>query len=361
MVTNGKTLSRRELLKATGGVGIAGLAGCTGAFDSGSTTTNETIQAAWVYLSETGDLGWTHAHDQGRQAVQEDLEYAETDYTEAVPPSDATSTFEQYADSGYDILFGTTFGYNDAMMSLSQDYTDVAWEHCNGIEAGDNMGIYYGKMFQARYLAGVAAGMVTESDLVGFIGTNPISHTIREVNALAAGVKHVNPEAELDVRWINAFFDPTKAKQATEALIDEGADVTAQLTDSPQTVETAADNDVWSIGSNSPMREFGGDTYLTSGIWNWGVFYKSAVEAVRDDEWEPDFDWPGLSEGVVELDEWGPNVPEDVKSEVETRRQQLIDGELGVWEDTKFEGAGQQTLYFDMATYINNIRGSVPS
>ena len=358
MLTNDSKVTRRRILKATAGVGIAGLAGCTG--DSGPGESQETVKAAWVYLSETGDLGWTHAHDQGRQAVEEDLDFAETSYTESVPPGDAPSTFEQYAEDGYDILFGTTFGYNDAMMNLSQEYGDAAWEHCNGIETGDNMGIYYGKMYQARYLAGVAAGMVTDSNTIGFIGTNPISHTIREINGFAAGVKHVNPEAELIVRWINTFFDPTKSKQATEALIDEGADVTAQLTDSPQTVETAASNGVWSVGSNSPMKEYGGDTYLTSGIWNWGVFYKDAVRAVADDEWSPDFDWPGLADGVVELDEWGPNVPEEVKSEVESRKQQLIDGDLSVWQDTKFEDAGRQTLYFDMGTYIDNIQGSVP-
>lgn len=361
MVPNNKTLSRRSLLKATGAVGIAGLAGCTGAVDGNDTTEAETVRAAWVYLSETGDLGWTHAHDQGRQAVAESLDYVETSYSEAVPPSDAAATFEQYAENGQDVLFGTTFGYNDAMMSLSQEYPEIGWEHCNGIETGDNLGIYYGKMYEARYLAGIAAGMVTESDTIGFIGTNPISHTIREINGFAAGIKHVNPEAEVIVRWINTFYDPTKAKQATEALIDEGADVTAQLTDSPQTVETAANNGIWSVGSNSPMKEFGGDTYLTSGIWNWGVFYESVIEEVHNDDWSPNFDWPGLAEGVVELDDWGPNVPEAVKSEVETRRQQVIDGELNVWADTKFEESDRQTLYFDMGTYIDNIQGSVPT
>jgi basic membrane protein A len=361
MVTDNKKLSRRTLIKTTGGLGIAGLAGCAGlSGPSNQTTSQETIKAAWVYLSETGDLGWTHAHDQGRQAVEEDLDFVTTSYTEAVPPSDARSTFEQYAQDDYDILFGTTFGYNDAMMNLSQEYNDLAWEHCNGIETGDNLGIFYGKMYQARYLAGVAAGMVTDSNTIGFIGTNPISHTIREINGFAAGVKHVNPDAEILVRWINAFFDPTKSKQATEALIDEGADVTAQLTDSPQTVETAANNDVWSVGSNSPMKEYGGEYYLTSGVWNWGVFYKSAIQAVANEEWEPDFDWPGISEEIVVLDDWGPNVPEEVKSEVETRRQQLVDGELSVWDETKFEDAGRQTLYFDMGTYIDNIKGSVP-
>lgn len=348
--------TRRNAIKAMSAASAISLAGCTSQSDGGTT---ETTNAAWIYVGLAGDIGWSQQHDLGRQAVQEQFDWVETDYVEDVPPSDVNQVVDQLGQDN-DVVFGTTFDYSDAMLTQSQDDDETAYEHCNGIEAGDNMGIYYGKMYQARYLCGVAAGLVTETDTIGFVASFPISHVLREINGFAKGVMDVNSEATIKVRWTNAWFDPPKSRRAAESLLDENVDVTAQVQDSSATVKTASENDVWSTGSNAPMRQFGGDKYLTSGIWNWGPYYTDAVESVHDGNWEPDFDFPGISTGIVELDEWGPAVPDSVKSEVETRREELVNGERSVWQGSKFEGEGDEFLYYDMGSYISNIEGQVP-
>ncbi len=379
--------SRRDILKWAGAAGATGLAGCTGGGggdsettttttsdggdggDSGTTTTGQqqdTVKAAWLYISEVGDLGWSWAHDQGRQWVEEEFDWLETDYSEAVAPADSTRVLEEYTNQDYDIIFGTTFEYMDPMLQVAKQNPDTLYEHNTGYKTHDNMGRYMGRIYQARYLAGMAAGSISEENLMGYVAAFPIPEVIRGINAFTLGARSVNSEVETKVRWINSWYDPTKNQQAAQSLIDEGVDVMAQHMDSPAAVRTAADAGIWSTGYDAPMGQFGGDKYITSPIWNWEVFYGPTLEAVKNGNWESDAYWEGYTAEykdagtLVGLDDWGPQVPQDVQDEVATAKQEIIDGSLDVWAGSKFEGKDDSFLFGEMGSFVEGVQGSVP-
>lgn len=348
---------RRTALRTLGAAAVAGLAGCT----SGETGGSDEVKAAWLYISEVGDLGWSWAHNEGRKTIDEQFDWLSTDFSEAVAPSDSKRVIEEYTNNGYDIIFGTTFEYMDPMLQVAQDNPDTLYEHCSGYKTSDNMGRYFGRMYQARYLTGIAAGMVTESNTLGYVAAFPIPEVVRGINAFTAGARSVNADVTTKVRWVNSWFDPPKEREAAKNLIDEGADVMAQHQDSPAAVKAAAGNDIWATGYDAPMGEFAGDNYLTTPLWNWDVFYEPTLQAVHDGSWEADAYWDGLSSGIVDVDDWGPNVPGDAKDEVSLKRDAIKSGDLDVWADTKFAGKDDSFLFEDMASYVEGVDGTVPS
>jgi basic membrane protein A len=354
-------IGRRDALRGITATGLVGVAGCLGGSgDSDGDGGDDQVQAAWVYTSEVGDLGWSWAHDQGRKAVDEEFDWLETSFSESVAPADGGRTMREYTNEGMDIVFGTTFEYMDPMTELAENNPDTLYEHCSGYETRENMGRYFGRVYQARYLAGVAAGMVTEADSLGYVAAFPIPEVIRGINAFTLGAAAVNEDVTTKVRWTNTWFDPPTEQEAAQALVDEDVDVMAQHQDSPAAVRTAAEADIWATGYDAPMREQGGDNYLTSPIWHWEEFYRPTLQAVRDDTWESDFYWEGLDSGIADLSEWGPEVTDDVKSEVESRRSDIESGDLDVWADSEFEGESDEAMFQEMGTYVDPVDGTVP-
>lgn len=362
-------ITRRDTITALGTGATIGLAGCVGQLggDTGTpgdqaspTGGKDEVTGAWIYIGTVGDLGWSWAHDQGRQQVDEAFDWLDTEFAESVPESDFRNVAEEYSNQGVDIIFGTSFGYNDAMLEISQAHPDIAYEHCTGFNDGDNLGLYYGRDYEGRYLAGYAAGLLTEADKIGYVAAFPIASVLAGMNGFAAGVQHANPDATILVRWTNTWFDPGTEKEAARALVDEGVDVMTQHQDSPSTITVAAENDLWGIGWDAPMGEFGGDTYVTSVIWHWSEFYNQRVQEVKEGTWEADFWYKGLESGVIGLDEWGPNVPADVQSAVDERQQAIIDDEHDIWEGTKYEGKQPEFWYYDISSLAENIDGEMP-
>jgi basic membrane protein A len=379
--------TRRRVLKTIGVTGLAGLAGCTGDGDGTDTpdggngngngnggmtgtstgtgtssgTDDETVRAAWLYISEVGDLGWSWAHDQGRQAVDDEFDWLETDFSEAIAPPDGKDEMERYTNEGYDIIFGTTFEYMSDMVTMSDENPDTLYEHCSGFQTTDNLGRYFGRMDQARYLAGMASGMVTEENTLGYVAAFPISEVVRGINAYTLGARSVNSEVTTKVRWTNSWYDPPGETQAAEALLDEGVDVMAQHQDTPSALEAAAEADIWATGYDAPMGEFAGDDYLTSPIWHWEEFYRPTLESVRDGTWESDFYYGDISEGIVDIDDWGPQVSSDVKNEVSSARTDIENGDLNIWADSSFSDWSTSERFQNMGSYVEGVEGSVPS
>ncbi len=362
-------------MKAIGAAGIAGLAGCSGGGSEGdgsggsnATTTSGSsggsdssgVSAAFVYNAEVGDVGWTKAHDDGRQYIEDQFDWIETASTEAVAPGDAAGVFERYAQDGYDAIFGCTFGFMDPMYSVAPDYPDTYFEHCSGYQTRENMGRYYGRLYQSRYLTGVAAGMLTESNTLGYVGSFPIAEVIRQLNAFALGAASVNSEVTMKVRWLNSWMDPPQATQAVNALVDAGADVINNHLSSAASVRTAAENDAWGFTYNTPMPEQGGDYYGGSAVFDWGQFYAPTVESIYNDEWESDAYWGGLDEEVVGVD-IGDTVPDDVASEVESVQSSIVAGDTDVWTGSQFEGWSDEELFGDVGSYAEPVEGEVPS
>lgn len=290
---------------------------------------DEPFRVAYVYVGPVGDLGWSYAHDQGRQAMEESLDYVETTYSESVAEGpDAERVIRDYAEQGYDMIFATSFGYMDSVMAVAEDYPDVLFEHCTGYKTADNVSIYDGRGYQGWYLAGITAGRMTESNILGYVAPYPIPEVVRNLNAFILGARSVNPDVELHPIWIFDWFNPPAEREAAQALLEVGADVIARESDSTEPDKLAEENGVYAIGYNAISEEVAPNAVLTAPIWHWEVYYTDTVENAYNDEWETHAYWGSLADGVMDLAPFGEMVPQDVRDEVNAAKEQIIAGDL---------------------------------
>jgi len=239
----------------------------------------ETLKAAFIYVGPIGDYGWSNAHEMGRQAVVEQFPWLETTYAESVPEGDSTRYIDRYVQEGYDVILTTSFGYMDDTVSAAAEYPDNIFWHCSGFVRDDNLGTYFSEFHQLYYLNGLMAGALTKTDKVGYVGAFPIPEVVRHIDAFALGVKEANPDAEVHVRWIYSWYDPTLATEAAEALIADGVDAIAFTEDSPAVIQvgqshTEQGDQIYTFAHYSPMLEFGPDTVVSGQLVDWGVIYK---------------------------------------------------------------------------------------
>jgi len=347
-------ISRRAVLSSIGAAGVAGLAGCAG--DDGESAE---VEAAFVYAHEASGLGYTQAHDNGRQLINDEFDWLETSYTEEVGAEDTARAVEQYARRDADIIYATNFDHMDGMFEVAEEYPDTRFEHCSGFLQRENMGRYFARLYEARYLTGIAAGQLTETDTLGYVASVPIAEVVRQLNAFYLGAASVNPDVSMNVRWLNTFNDPPSASDAADALADDGADVINNHMSTAAAVSAARSNDAWSFTYTTSMSEDGGDLYGGSALFNWGEYYRQSIESVRDGSWEASAYWEGLDDGVVDV-ELGDAVSDSIVADVETAREDLISGEIDIWEDTEFEGADDEFLFGEMESYVDGIEGEVP-
>ena len=291
------------------------------------------LKVAFVYVAPIGDLGWTYAHDQGRLYLEEQLEGgAETAFIENVPEGpDAERVIRDFAQKGFDLIITTSFGYMEPTLTVAQEFPDTHFVHVSGFKTADNMSTLFGRIYQPRYLSGLVAGSMTESNTIGYVAAFPIPEVIRGINAFTLGVREVNPDAEVRVVWTNTWFGPPEEKEAAEALLDLGADIIAQHQDTTEPMKAAAERGARSIGYNSDMRVFVGDSVLTSPVWNWGPAYVRFAEQARDDSWESAQYWGGMDDGIVGLAEFSPSVSADVAALVAEKQAAITAGETDVF------------------------------
>ena len=382
-----KKITKKKTLGALAVTLLAALllAGCGGGGDRDKDTQpangdEQKFKVAFVYITSAGDAGWTYAHDQGRLYLQEQLSWADAGaFIENVPenPSDAERVITQLVEEGNNVIFTTSFGYMDPTLNVAAKYPDVTFMHCSGYKTADNVGAYFGRMYQARYLSGLVAGGATESNIIGYVAAYPIPEVIRGINAFTVGVRKVNPDAIVKVVWTNSWFDPTAEKQSAKALLDDGADVIAQHMDSPAPQQAAEEVGKLGIGYNSDMREQAPGAVMTSPVWNWGPYYVETVKAIK----EGTFDstptagtltyWGGLKEGLVALSDYGPMVPDETKQLVEQEKQRIISGQWDVFHGPvkDQDGAikvpdGQKMSDSDMLNmdwFVEGVEGTIPA
>jgi basic membrane protein A len=219
----------------------------------------------------------------------------------------------------------------DPTIKVAAKFPDTVFMHCSGFKRADNVGTYFGRMYQARYLSGMVAGAMTKSDIIGYVAAFPIPEVIRGINALALGAQAVNPDAQVRVVWTKTWYDPTTEKEGAKSLLDAGADVIAMHQDSPGPQEAAEERGVYSIGYNSDMSKQAPKAHMTAAVWNWGPFYQSVARQVMDGTWKSDDHWPGLESGIVGLAPFGPMVPQAVQDKVMQAKQEIIAGERKVF------------------------------
>ncbi len=349
------------------------LVGVAAAFGLTSASFAADIKVGFVYVGPIGDGGWTYEHEQGRLAVEETFgDRVETIYQEMVPEgADSERVMTQMALQGADLIFTTSFGYMDPTINVAKKFPNVKFEHATGYKRADNVSTYSARFYEGRAIQGHIAGKMTKSNIVGYIGSFPIPEVIRGINSAYIHAKRVNPDVEFKIIWVYTWFDPAKEADAATALIEQGADVVLQHTDStaPQAAAEKAGN-VITFGQASDMGDYAPMPRVSSIIDNWAPYYIARTQAVLDGTWESVDTWDGIGPGMVGIGEISDVVPADVKAEALAMRDAIADGSYhaftgpinkqdgSVWL-AEGETADDGTL-LGMNFYVEGITGDIP-
>jgi len=333
-------------------------------------TTAADITAAWIYIGQPGDAGWTFAHDQGRLAA-EAATGATTLTVENI--AEGSPEFEQSVrdliSQGTNIIFATSFGYMDDMERLAGEFPDVKFIHATGFKSNDtNFTNYFGKVYQPRYLSGMIAGAATTTNTIGYVAAFPIPEVIRGINAFTLGVKAVNFDAKVQVNWTSTWFDPAVEGSAANALLEAGADVIAMHQDSTAAGEAAEKAGARWVSYNSDMSAFAPNAYLTSAVWDWGPYYTSVIEDVAAGTWTPAPYWGGMEDGIVKLGSIASDVDPALVTEVTSLADRMIAGNFNVFtgpindqDGNEMVGAGvtmDDGALLGMDWFVQGVEGS---
>ena len=330
------------------------------------------LKIGFVYVGPTGDAGWTYAHDKGRMYVEEALgDKVETTYVESVAEgADSARVIRQLAKSGHDLIFTTSFGYMNPTLKVAKSFPKVAFEHASGYKRAKNVGTYFDRAYQGRYLMGMVAGMMTKTNTLGYVGSFPIPEVVRGINAFTLGARSVNPEARVKVVWVSTWYDPGKEREAAETMILQGADVITQHTDSPGPINAAEAKGVYAIGYNSDMSLYGKNAHLTASVHNWGPIYLEKAQAVLDGTWKAEDLWAGLETGVVAIAPFNKAVPQEVQDNVNNKKQAIAAGKLNPFSGPIKNQAGEEMVaagaaisdgdLLGMKWFVDGVDGDLP-
>jgi basic membrane protein A len=363
---------RIRLVAILGALVVLGFFGGSSNLDAQAFKPQPKVKAAFIYVSPVGDGGWTFAHDQARKATEKAVGDAlTTAYSENVPEgAQAEQVIERYVRQGFNLVFTTSFGYMDPTLAVAKRHPDVIFMHCSGFKTAPNMGTYFGRMYQARYLSGLVAGKMTKANVLGYVAAHPIPEVIRGINAFTLGVRAANPTAKVHVVWTNSWYDPPKEREAAESLLDLGADVIAQHQDTPGPQQAAERRGRYSVGYNSDMRPFAPRAHLTAPIWRWEKIYVDIVGQVRAGTWKSAQLWPGLESGVVDLAPFNEAVPTDVRSLVESKKAEIVSRRWDVFTGPIADQQGKVVVaggtrmtdpeMLSMNFFVDGVLGSLP-
>ncbi|MGM4929077.1 BMP family ABC transporter substrate-binding protein [Tardiphaga sp. 619_E2_N8_5] len=313
---NRKALAAAALLLATGlGLGAAVAA--------------DKLKVGFVYIGPVGDFGWTYQHEVGRQMIVKEFgDKIETTYLENVSEGpDSERSIEQLARAGNQLIFTTSFGYMDPTLKVAKRNPKVMFEHATGFKRDKNMSSYSGRFFEGRYIQGLIAAKMSKKGVLGYIGSFPIPEVISGINATMLAAQKINPDIKIKIIWVNTWFDPGKEADAAKALLDQGADVIMQHTDSPAAMQVASERGALAFGQDSDMIKFGPKTQLTAVTNNWGPYYVERVKAALDGTWKSEDTWAGLKEKMVVMAPY-TNMPDDVRKMAMDTEAAIIAGTL---------------------------------
>jgi basic membrane protein A len=294
-----------------------------------SASAAEKLKVGFIYLGPIGDLGWTYQHELARQAVVKQFgDQIETTYLENVSEGpDSERSIEQLVRAGNKLIFTTSFGYMEPTLKVAKKYPDVHFEHATGYKRDKNMSTYSGRFYEGRYIQGIIAAKISKSGVLGYIGSFPIPEVISGINATILGAQTINPNIKVKIIWANSWFDPGKEADAAKALLDQGADVIMQHTDSPAAMQIASERGKLAFGQDSEMIKFGPTAQLTSIEDNWAPYYIDRVKAQLDGTWKSEDTWGGLKSKMVVMAPY-TNMPDDVKKLAMDTEAAIIDGKL---------------------------------
>ncbi len=334
----------------------------------------EPLKIAFAYVGPVGDGGWTFAHDNGRKAVEKEFgDKVVTSFVEKVPEAaDAERVFRDMVGQGNKLIFGTTFGYMEPMLKVAADSKDVKFEHATGYKQAENMRTYDSRTYEGAYMAGVIAGKMSKSGTLGVVGSIPIPEVIRNINSFTMGAQSVNPKVKTKVVWVNEWFNPPKETEAAQSLINQGADVLFQNTDSSAVLQTAAKNKKLAFGWDSDMTAYAPEAHLASAIINWAPYYIKATRDALEGKWTGNTGvWWGVKEGAIDIVSISDKVPAETKAQVEKIKAGLKDGSFSIWKGPILGQDGKEVVAKDTVAddkfmsginfYVKGVDGKVPA
>ncbi|PIF25272.1 nucleoside-binding protein [Acidovorax sp. 56] len=332
----------------------------------------EPLKIAFAYVGPVGDGGWSFAHDNGRKAIEKEFgDKVVTSFVESVPESaDAERVLRDLAGQGNKLIFGTTFGYMESIQKIAGDLKDVKFEHATGYKTAENVRTYDSRTYEGAYMAGVIAGAMTKSNTLGVVGSVPIPEVIRNINSFTLGAQSVNPKVKTKVVWVNEWFSPPKETEAATSLINGGADVLFQNTDSPAVLKTAQEKGKRAFGWDSDMTAYGPKAHLASAVINWGPYYVKATRDALEGKWSTGQSWWGVKEGAIDIVSIAEDVPAETKAKVEEVKKGLADGSFVIWKGPIVGQDGKPVLEKDAVAddkflgginfYVKGVEGKIP-
>ena len=331
----------------------------------------EVDNVGFVYVGPIGDHGWTYSHDVGRRAVEDALGVKTTFVESVAEGADATRVIRQMAANGSDVIFTTSFGFMNPTVEVAKQFPDVKFEHATGYKRLANVSTYSARFYEGRAVLGTIAGYMSKTGQVGYIASFPIPEVVRGINAFALAMRKVNPEATVKVVWVNSWFDPGKEGDAAKALIDGGADIITQHTDSPAPLQVAEQRGVYAFGQASDMRAFAPKAQLTAIIDNWNYYYIDRVKAAMDDSWESKDTWDGLAAGMVVMAPYGDAVPANVRAAADAVKASIMDESFHPFQGPFNKQSGELAVaageslddgvLVGMDWYVEGVQGELPN
>ena len=376
-------LKKRSMLKvaALSAVAVAALVGCgkkdatpaaAPAASAASAAKPEPLKIAFAYVGPVGDGGWTFAHDNARKAIEKEFgDKVATSFVEKVAESaDAERNFRELVSQGNKLIFGTTFGYMEPMLKVAADHKNIKFEHATGYKQAENLRSYDSRTYEGAYMAGVIAGKMTKTNVLGVVGSIPIPEVVRNINSFTLGAQSVNPKIKTKVAWVGEWFNPPKEADAATALINGGADVLMQNTESSAVLQTAEKAGKRAFGWDSDMTAYGPKAHLGSAVINWGPYYVKAVGEALEGKWSTGSSWWGVKEGAIEMVNVAADVPEDTKKKIDEIKAGLKAGTFSIWKGPIVDQAGKEMLAKDAVAddkflggvmfYVKGVEGKIP-
>jgi basic membrane protein A len=299
-------------------------------FSLSPSTSAQPLKAGFVYVTPITEAGWTRQHEEGRKAVDKAFGASvKNTFVENVPEgADAERVIRDLAREGHTIIFTPSFGYMEPTLKVAQEFPDVKFESITGYKTAANVAVANARYYEGRYLAGVAAGRMTQSNLAGFVAGFPIPEVLQGINAFTLGMRSVNPRAQVKVVWLNTWFDPTKERDAAMALFNQNVDVIAFHTGSTAVMAAAQERGKMAVAYHSDMRKVAPDAQIIAVTHEWGAYYTARIKAVQQGQWQTGNVWGGVKEGMVRVGDFGPKVPKAVQAEVLAKQKDVASGKL---------------------------------
>ena len=310
----------------------------------------EDIKVGVLYLSDPSEgSGYSYTHDLGVKGMQENLLLSDDQIErKIVDDSDEKATekaIEECVADGCNIIFPTSWGYMQVTADMAEKYPDVYFSHGTGyMSNGKNFNNYFGRIYQARYLSGIVAGMNTKDNKIGYVAAQDSSNSevTGGIDAFAIGVESVNPKAKIYVDVTNSWYDEKKEKKASERLLNMGCDVMTQHCDTPYPQTLAQEKGVYGIGYNSDMSKETPDSCLTSVIWNWSAYYTSAVKSIIDGTWDGSNYYGGMAEGLVSITDLASFAAEGTQQKVDEATAEILSGDNNVFDGVLVTNTGKK-------------------